>query len=103
MQNTFAQWIEDEAASDGALGVFRVWRTTLSEFIPTLLRQHADALAPFLRPAQLIRLLIASLLPVGLYAALLRYLAHSENSLALAAWFALIGIAMARARGRGWA
>jgi prepilin-type processing-associated H-X9-DG protein len=102
MQDIFSRWIEDEAACGGACGILRVWRTTLNEFIPTMLREHAEALAPFVRPTQLIRLLIASLLPVGLYAALLRYLTHSQNSLVLATWFALIGIAMARARGRGW-
>lgn len=103
MRDIFQQWIEDEAVHEGSRGICRVWRTTASEFIPTMLREHAEAFALIVHPALLIRLLIASLLPVGAYVALLRYIAHTDGSLVLATWFALMVIGMARARGRGWA
>jgi prepilin-type N-terminal cleavage/methylation domain-containing protein/prepilin-type processing-associated H-X9-DG protein len=110
MRDVFEQWLADEAARDGLRGIGRVWRTTLAEFIPTLIRECADAFAaahPGQAAAALLRrlprLLMACLLPAGAYIALLRFLAHSDGSLVIAAWFTLMAIGMARARGRGWA
>jgi prepilin-type N-terminal cleavage/methylation domain-containing protein/prepilin-type processing-associated H-X9-DG protein len=103
MCDVFEQWLEDEAASDGLHGILRVWRTTFAEFIPTLLREHSEIYAVTVRPVLAIRILIASLLPVGAYVSLMRYLAHSDGFPVIATWFALMAIGMARARGRGWA
>jgi prepilin-type N-terminal cleavage/methylation domain-containing protein/prepilin-type processing-associated H-X9-DG protein len=100
MQTVFAQWLQDQAASDGLRGILRVWRTTLTEFIPTLFREHRDAFT--LTPALALRLLIASVLPLAAYFTLLRYLAHTNGALIIAAWFALMTLGMIRARGRGW-
>jgi prepilin-type N-terminal cleavage/methylation domain-containing protein/prepilin-type processing-associated H-X9-DG protein len=101
MRSVFAQWLEDEAATDGLRGIGRVWWTTLKDFISALLREHGDART--ITPALVIRLLTASLLPAAAYIALHHYLAPSDGLPIIAAWFVLMAIGMICARGRGWA
>lgn len=101
MRDLFVQWLEDESACSGGRGIARVWRTTLLEFIPTLFRQYADEYAALLRAGPLARLLIACVIPVVACIELGRLLGEPASPVLLA-WFALMGLGMLRARGRGW-
>ena len=98
MQNVFAQWLEDQAATNGLRGIIQVWRATLCDFFSTLFREHIDTCT--ITPTLAIRALIACLLPVGAYVVLLRYLPGGVPI--LATWFTLMAIGMIRARARGW-
>jgi len=104
MRDCFARWIGDEVAVTGGSGIWRVWRTTIVELLPTVLREHGRAWAEVVSPAMLPRLLVAGLLPVLACAVAVRWLGvGGGDAVLVAGWFALIAAAMARVGGRGWA
>jgi hypothetical protein len=106
MRQTFESWLADESERDGVRGIRRVWRSTLAEIVPTVVREHAVEVMDFLNgggAARGARMLAACAAPVGAYLVMRRFVAQEHDSIVLAIWFALMAGGMVRAGGRGWA
>jgi hypothetical protein len=102
MKATFARLLEDEAATS------RAWRLVLAELVPTLAREHFQAMAETapgisLRLRMVLRIALAVLLPLAAYIVLLGWAPGAKEIFMLSAFFGLMSAGMAVARGRGWA
>ena len=106
LSDLFEQWLKDESARHGTRGVLKVWRVTLSEYVPTLFREHVaafDARASLRAGVHHLRTLMASLPVVAAFAVLLQFTKHPDDGVVLSLWFLCLAGGMAVARGRGWA
>ena len=106
MGEIFEQSMKDEVVAYGARGILSIWRIVLAELLPSLLREHADALNSLVRGCairqRLVRVLIALLVPGGAYLMSLHYMIRPVDVFMDSASFLLMALGIMWAKGSGW-